>query len=82
MVGEAGAIAFAERLLSVVSIAPIPLGTGSIAVTMSAGIVAYPDGEPDRHKLISGAEAALLARSGVRRKPGRRRLRFPERFFS
>jgi len=42
MVGEAGAIAFAERLLSVVSIAPIPLGTGSIAVTMSAGSSPIP----------------------------------------
>jgi diguanylate cyclase (GGDEF)-like protein len=59
MVGGAGAAVFAQRLLAVVAAAPIPLGTGSLAVTMSAGIVSFPDDEPDRHKLVAGAEAAL-----------------------
>ena len=60
MVGAPGALAFGERLLSVVASAPIPVGTGSIAITMSAGFVAYPDGEPDRNRLMASAEAALL----------------------
>ena len=60
MVGADGAHAFSERLLSVVAIAPIPIGTGSIAVTMSAGFVAYPDGESDRNRLVASAEAALM----------------------
>jgi diguanylate cyclase (GGDEF)-like protein len=59
MVGSAGAKAFAERLLTVVAVAPIPFGTGALAVTMSAGVVAYPDGEADRNLLVRDAEAAL-----------------------
>jgi two-component system cell cycle response regulator len=60
MVGAEGAHAFAERLLSVVAIAPIPVGAGSLAVTMSAGFVAYPDGEGDSNRLVASAEAALM----------------------
>jgi diguanylate cyclase (GGDEF)-like protein len=60
MVGAAGALAFAERLLAVVAIAPILYGGGSIAVTMSAGFVAYPDGEADRNRLVASAETALM----------------------
>jgi len=60
MVGAEGGQAFAERLLAVVAIAPIPVGTGTIAVTMSAGYVAYPDGEGDRNRLVASAESALM----------------------
>jgi diguanylate cyclase (GGDEF)-like protein len=59
MVGSEGALAFAERLLAVVAVAPIPSGAEPVAVTMSAGMVAYPDGEMDPDRLVASAEAAL-----------------------
>jgi diguanylate cyclase (GGDEF)-like protein len=59
MVGAVGAMAFAERLLTVIGVAPIPFESGALAVTMSAGVVTYPDGQPDANLVVSSAEAAL-----------------------
>jgi len=71
--GLAGALALAEKIRAAVANSPFEIDTGSLDITISVGVAAYPEHGDAGKDLVAAADAAMYQAKAR----GRNRVEIP-----